>query len=290
MQMTRGPDVLATWLRAAHEEGRIDVDDPEGFLAATSDIGIGPGERLRRLATFLDDENAVEAEPDFARWSVFARLYDAAERHAPHPGRVLESRAITALQCFERTAEHDQDRALLWTEAHEASTRATECAPRSADAAYVRGATLYANSRDRLDEALTWFDRALELDETHAWARLYRAHALHDLQRWVDAAEAYADADEPMLGGPPPWRLELLREQRAYCLLRAGRIDESRIAFEDVLSRRERALDRGEQPMDSHVLFTVPALLAAAARGPLRAALHDRVQRLLEREAWGVTL
>ncbi|MEM6294306.1 MAG: hypothetical protein AAGA54_23735 [Myxococcota bacterium] len=290
MQVTPRPDALETWLRAAHDEGRIDVDNPDGFLAATLDIDVEPGERLRRLAIFLEGESAVDAETELARWSVFARLYDAAEGHAAHPARVLESRAVTALHCFEQAAEHDPDRALLWTQAHEASSRATECAPRSADAAYLRGATLYASPGDRLDEALAWFDQALELDETHAWARLYRAHALHDLQRWVDAAEAYALADTPMRGGPQPWRLELLREQRAYCLMRAGRLGESRIAFENVLTRRERALDRGERPMESDVLFTVPALLAAAARGPLRAVLHDRVQRLLEREAWGLTL
>ena len=96
---------------------------------------------------------------------------------------------------------------------------------------------------------------------------------LHDLGRWSEAAQAYADVDPAFLVGPRAWRYDLLREQRAWCLLQAGNCDEALAELLAVLERYE------QQP--GLARFQLLRELTAAAEGPLRIELSDRVARLL---------
>jgi hypothetical protein len=95
---------------------------------------------------------------------------------------------------------------------------------------------------------------------------------LHDLGRWSEAARSYSDVDPSFLVGPRAWRYDLLREQRAWCLLQAGERERALAEFLGILHRYEL------QPR----LARVQTLreLTAAAEGPLQAELSDRLAAL----------
>lgn len=90
------------------------------------------------------------------------------------------------------------------------------------------------------EDALGELERAIELDGSHGFARLYRAHCLHDLERFEEAAAAYDDVPHGAFRGPTSWRMDLLVEQRAHCRGMAGDLDGARADFERVLTRYER--------------------------------------------------
>ncbi|MEZ4447154.1 MAG: tetratricopeptide repeat protein [Polyangiaceae bacterium] len=90
-----------------------------------------------------------------------------------------------------------------------------------------------------VERALHLFDEALARAPDHAWARLYRAHCLYDLERWTEAADAYAAVPKGAFDGPRSWRMHLLVEQRALCLLRGGRREEALALFSKILGRYE---------------------------------------------------
>ncbi|HSQ80281.1 MAG TPA: hypothetical protein VLU54_03935, partial [Casimicrobiaceae bacterium] len=79
------------------------------------------------------------------------------------------------------------------------------------------------------------------------------------------------------------WRRELLIEQRAHCLLMAGRVEQALVGFLRRLESCEQALDRGERWPDSDALHDPPDLLVAAAAGRLRELLGARVEALVTR-------
>jgi tetratricopeptide (TPR) repeat protein len=117
---------------------------------------------------------------------------------------------------------------------------ASALAPQDAQIAYCLGHALYMDRALSIEEALTWFDCALPISSTHPWARLYRAHCLHDLERWQEAAQAYAQVPRQPFMGPASWRMHLAAEQQAWCALRAGDIAGARQQFEMILARYEK--------------------------------------------------
>ena len=110
-------------------------------------------------------------------------------------------------------------------------------------------------------EALPWFDRALAAAPDDGWARLYRAHCLHDLGRFREAAAAYDAVTPAIFTGEDAWRHEHLLEQRACCWLKAGEIERAHAEIVALLERWER---------NPHLAREAWGLdLAEAVRGPL---------------------
>jgi hypothetical protein len=84
--------------------------------------------------------------------------------------------------------------------------------------------------------------------------------------------QAYSEVDPSFLVGPRAWRHDLLREQRAWCLLQAGQRDLALAEFLGILHRYEL------QP--GLARYQTLRELTAAAEGPLRDELSERLGRL----------
>jgi hypothetical protein len=124
--------------------------------------------------------------------------------------------------------------------------------------------------------ALAWYERALFVDPSHGWASLYRAHCLHDLERWAEAADTYSAVDPSFLVGPRAGRYEHLLESRAFCRWRAGETGRAQAEFEELLDRWERNPHLANDAWGHY--------LAEAATGPLRPLLYERTWVLFRRE------
>lgn len=190
--------------------------------------------------------------------------------------------AVTSLSLADMADDDDPGKDRLWRIALEAAETACAVDNANPDLRYTLGHVLYLARPPRTTEALAEFEHAMALEPGHAWANLYQAHCLHDLARWNAAAEAYGKVDAAAFAGHAAWRTELLREQRATCLLRAGRRREALSTFTAVIERREAAISRGEDSLNSPVLCEPPLLLVEAAKGELRAELLPRVRALVE--------
>lgn len=256
--------------------------DLRAVVRASSDIALDAGERLRLVAVYLDENALVYGSTVLGRWEVFARIYDEARRLSPANAAIPDSRAITALGLFEDADISDVGAERLWAIALESARTACDMDSNDAGVRDTLGRILYFARPGRTREALAAFEEAIALDSEHAWAKLYRAHCLHDLQRWAEAAEAYGAVNAAAFAGVCYWRIELLREQRAYCQLKSGDRAAALAGFEDVLARKEAAIARGEEPSHSAALFEPPRLLAEASEGALRAELFERVSVLVE--------
>lgn len=266
---------IAAWLSA--EQRELSSLDLREYLSETSCFEIDAGERLRLLAVHLDEHGLVTSGSELAQWEVFSRIYEFAKRLSPRDPTVFESEAITALDLARGLDHGEPAHQRLMAIAKRASLRAIELDESDGTLLYTYGSVLYADADT--EAALAAFDAALARAPDHAWARLYRAHCLHDLQRWSEAADAYSRVDPAAFVGDRAWRMELLREQRAFCLLHAGRREQGLALAEEVISRRERALARGDDWRSSPVLSEPPCLLAEAAR---RGWLPDELRARLE--------
>jgi tetratricopeptide (TPR) repeat protein len=130
----------------------------------------------------------------------------------------------------------------------------------------------YSFDHGSIELALEWFQKAISVDPGFGWARLYRAHCLHDLGRWSEAADAYSDVDPAFLVGNLAWRYDLLREQRAHCLLQAGDRERALTEFLGILQRYEK-----EPRLARYQLLRE---LTAAAEGVFREQLSERLAAL----------
>jgi tetratricopeptide (TPR) repeat protein len=273
---------ITAWLanvEAAHFPRGLDLTR---FLRATADIPLHAGERLRRLGIAIELDNPGGLEP-WEQWVAISGVYREALELSPNNAAILGSRSISALFCAQLLDEDDSHRPTLLRAALHASREAVACDAGDADAHYGLGQANYWSDPPALAEALLAFEHAVELDADHHWARLHLAHCLHDLERWREAWRAYDKVRLDAFDGPSGWRRELLREQRAYCMLRAGARTEAVAAFHDVMRRREEALSRGEDWLHSDVLLQYPHLLAEVAEGELAFELGDRARVLLAR-------
>ena len=266
----------------------FDVTD---YLRRTAESGLPAAERLRQLAVFLDVERHVTASATRAGWSVLRRIYDEAARLDPRDAWVRCSRAASALGALVLLQPGDPFRARLWREALHSARAAVDLDPADAHAHYLLGKVHYWHEPAQPALALASFEEATRREPGHAWARLYTAHCLHDLERWAEAADAYGQVDRGVFTGPSGgWRRELMLEQRAYCLLRGGRRAEAVVAFTEVIRRREEAFERGEDPLESDALFILPKLLVEAASTDLRSEIGDRARALVKRYGYAELL
>lgn len=265
---------LAAWIREG-EYARGSVEHLEAldltkYLQDTSHIDLSATERLRQLAIVLEDQLSVSAQP--RGWLALERIYAAGTALDPNDSDIEISRALSAEYCATCLSDPKGVRRRIILTGREAANRAIALRPGDARAHYALGMLHYSFVDGSIEDALSCFDRCVALDPKFGWARLYRAHCLHDLGRWIDAAQAYSDVNPSFLVGPRAWRYDLLREQRAWCLLQAGDRERALAEFLSILQRYEGQPDVAK--------YQILQELTAAAEGPLRAELSDRLAHL----------
>lgn len=264
-------DALTAWMSEGIEEDlareAMQAFDVTAFLRDTAQFELPPAERVRRLAIFFEEERF---DPD--GWLALQRLYDHAAKLDPSDVLVLASNAASAIffaEIFDPPESSD-----LIGKAKTLLQRAREKDPRNAHVLYLTGYCEYMDPAGSIPDALTWLEQACENDSTDAWAHLYRAHCLHDLERWREAAEAYEAVNGSAFKGPVAWRAEKLREQLASCRLHSG--DEV-----GALNDFERILKIYEQLPPDRIIDMSD--LIEAASGVFRKQLAERVAALAER-------
>jgi hypothetical protein len=266
---------LDVWIND-HELGHREIEALESldltkYLRETTHVDLTPTERLRKLAIALEVCLSMSDQP--RGWLALERIYAAGRALDREDAEIEVSRAITAQACASCVDDRPELRRRMMLAGREAAGRAIELRPNDAAAHHVLGMLDYSFRHGSIASALTCFERAVTLDPSFGWARLYRAHCLHDLERWPEAAEAYSDVDPSFFVGGRAWRYDLLREQRAWCLLQAGNREPALAEFLAILHRYE------VQPELAR--YQLLRELTAAAEGPLRAELSDRLARLL---------
>jgi tetratricopeptide (TPR) repeat protein len=273
---------LRDWLSRASENAVDDAAlDLDAFVELSSGFGGVAGERLRLLAIYLEEDEGCGWSDAATNWPMLRRIYDAARRASPRDLTILKSTAITALRFVQAGGRTGKAEKVAWRDALEAIDEALQLDATDAEAWRLLGDVNYWGHDALLTEALTAYERALTLEPHDGWAQLYRAHALHDLARWDEAASAYAQVEPSSFTAEVAWRLVLAKEQRATCLLRAGRRDEALVEFEAAISAREEALDHPESE-EAFGLHEPPQLIVEAVDALPEIAA--RVRRLLRRE------
>lgn len=240
------------------------------YLRDTSHIDLAPTERLRMLAVALETVMSICEQP--RGWLALERIYAAGRALDPDDAEIEVSRAITSEACASLVPDRPGVARRMISTGRDAAERAIALRPGDARPRHALGMLEYSFGDGSLEAALACFEKAVQLEPGHGWARLYRAHCLHDLERWAEAARAYSEVAPAFLVGPIAWRYDLLREQRAWCLLQAGEREQALAEFLALLQRYELqpALAR-EQALRE---------LTAAAEGPLHAELSGRLAQL----------
>jgi tetratricopeptide (TPR) repeat protein len=223
-------DWLSEWV-AALADGELERIDLDGFLRASEHFEVAAAERLRLLAIALEGR-AIDLGARRG-WVCVERVYARALRLAPDDAMIHESRGISASELA-----RDGDEALV-REAQRSIARAAELAPDDAMIAYQQGRVIYMHRRWSAAIALPYFERALLLDPECGWAALYRAHCLHDLERWPEAIAAYEAVPNHEFVGAHAWRMDVLVEQLGFCRLQAGDRKAALADFEAILTRYE---------------------------------------------------
>lgn len=219
---------------SADELMRLDLGR---YLRESARFDIAPRERLRLLA--IECEFVFTGSNPGLEWDALDRIYREALRLDDRDPWVHASRGSSAAELATYT-EDEEAAVTLSRKAHEYLRVAASLAPKEAHIAYATGYATYMVGAPTPEQALVHFDRALELDHEHGWARLYRAHCLHDLKRWDEAVEAYTQVPKQQFAGPTTWRMDVLVEQQGWCRLQAGDVAGARADLERILSRYEQ--------------------------------------------------
>jgi tetratricopeptide (TPR) repeat protein len=263
----------------------IESLDVTRFLRRTAEIDLPPAQRLRKLAIHAETRLTWRAEQPRA-WLAHDRLYRAALDLAldPEAKTVHESRAISA-RAHAEALRLDLDLA-SWKEsalrrrmmrtARQALAEAIALDPEDGHPLFLLGHHCYFDPDEGQLEAIGCYDRAIARKPDLGLALLYRAHSLHDLERWREAASAYDAVPPDSLAGPDSWRHEHLLERRAHCWWRAGETERATREFGTLLSRWEQSAQCASDAWGWD--------LAEAVRGSLRHALFERTFALYARE------
>ncbi|CAN97661.1 hypothetical protein sce7492 [Sorangium cellulosum So ce56] len=267
-------DQLNAWIdeRGWEKLGTAELEalDLTAYLRKTAHIDLAPTERLRRLAIALEYQLTLSEQP--RGWLALERIYTAGRALDPDDAEIEVSRAVTAELCASCVDDRPEVRRRMIFAGRTAAERAVQLRPNDAGAQVALGMLHYSFQYGSIESALACFEAAAVLDPSSGWARLYRAHCLHDLGRWSEAAQAYFEVDPSFFVGPNAWRYDLLREQRAWCLLQAGERDQALAEFLGIMQRYELqpGLARYQRLKE----------LTAAAEGPLQTDLSDRLAQL----------
>jgi tetratricopeptide (TPR) repeat protein len=245
------------------------------FLQETGHFDVPPGERLRLLAIHAESEAAVANQPE--GWCALRSIYEHALRfNEPGAWAVYNSMAISALEMLWRPGEESDVRERIVAEAIAAGARAVELAPKQATTHYWLGRCYLKIGRN--PEVLACAEAGIGADPRHGWSALLRADTLNDLQRWDEAIRAYNAVPLDFFKGPIGWRVDWLKECRAWCRLQQGDREGALAEFLALLSRYEANLGLADRVDPTH--------LVDAAAGPLRQELQPRVLALAQQLAW----
>lgn len=265
---------LRAWIAAAgladapiEQLERLSLD---GFLEQTAAIALPGDERLRELAILI--EPAAVASPQPRGWTMLLRLYAKAARQAPENPWLGHSQAVAALSCADRRLP-DPVRAQIFADARAALETALFSHPREARLLEALGELCYRSGL--LEEASSWCARALRVDPGLAWASLYRAQALMDLEHWAEAAVAFEVVPASLFVGPAAWRQARLLEQRGWCRVKTADNAGALRDFEQALAIYELDPELAERAM-SRILVTAAArIFPAALRSRTLAVAHE---------------
>jgi tetratricopeptide (TPR) repeat protein len=293
-----GPDPHDQFQAWLEEHVRLDsiqdikALDRKRFLQETGNFDVPPGGRLQRLAIHAEWEAACADQPD--GWLTLRSIYEHALRfNEPDPWSVYLHMAVSA----EEIAGLQNDPAIrdrIAADGIAAGSRAVELlseqarmhyehylpgqrqpAPISlmrAEAHYRLGRCYYVS--DRSLEALACAEAGAATDPKHGWSALFRADLLNELKRWDEAIGAYNAVPLDFFKGPIAWRVDWLKECRAWCRLQQGDREGALADFLASLSRYEANIGLANRVDPTH--------LVDAAAGPLRQELHARVLALVQ--------
>jgi tetratricopeptide (TPR) repeat protein len=247
--------------------------DRKRFLQETGNFNVPPGERLRQLAIHAEGEAVLWAtQPE--GWSILRSIYEYALRFdEPDTWRVQHSMAISALRLLRDRRLEPAVRERVVAQGIEAASRAVELAPEEATTHSILGQWYY--ELDRLSEALCSFEAGIAADPDYGWPALYRAHTLRDLQRWDEAIQAYDAVPLGFFKGREAFRVDMLKEMRAWCKLQQGDREGALADFLALLTRYETHVGQ------AHNSLSQGHYLVRAAAGPLRDQLHQRTLALV---------
>jgi tetratricopeptide (TPR) repeat protein len=264
-------DQLWAWLDARLSSIQdINAFSWKRFLQETANLDVPPGERLRQLADFADQNTLVPRGP--ARWFTLRSIYEQALRfNEPDAWLVHYSMASSVSNILVVEDLEPAIRESIAAEGIAAGTRAVELAPDRPETYHILGLCYY--KADRPLEALSCFEAGAATDPKDGWTALFRAYTLHDLRRWDEAVRAYNAVPLDFFKGPVAWRVDLLKEGRAWCKLQQGDRAGALSDFMALLARYEAQPVVAGRALNKH--------LVRAAAGPLRDELHQRTLALI---------
>jgi tetratricopeptide (TPR) repeat protein len=247
--------------------------DRKRFLQETGYLDVPPGERLRQLAIHVEGRARVSSVQP-GGWAALRSIYEHALRfQEPDTWRVYHSLALSALRLLRQGGLDADLGERVSSECLAAGCRAVELAPNEAMTYSVLGQGYYEVGR--LGEALRAFEAGVAADPTYGWPALYRAHTLRDLERWQEAIQAYDAVPLDFFQRGEAFRVDLLKEMRAWCRLQAGDRVGALAEFLPLLTRYE------QQPGLAQNALGQGHFLVRAAAGPLREELYLRTLALV---------
>jgi len=244
----------------------------KSFLQDTVHLDLSPQERLRQLAIFLEPELSWS----YRAWLALDRIYTTALSLSPDDQFVHRSRAISAQESAEYL--EDTQAKKIWDIAWRSAYKAQNLAPTDVNVQYTLGSLCYRDTTRSVGEALQYFEAALAEDDNHQWARLYRAHCLQDLGKWLDAYHVYSQVKAAFFTEFRAWRYDLLLEQKAYCLWQSGDLQGATKEFKKLLVRWSADPGLAKDLMGNYI--------TEAATGNLSEQLLADLSELVEREQW----
>jgi tetratricopeptide (TPR) repeat protein len=245
----------------------IKVFDRKRFLQETGQFNIAPGERLRQLAIHVEFTASGAKQPE--GWCVLRSIYEQALRfNEAHGWLIHNSMTISALECV-YSQDEQPVRERIAADGIKAGEIAVTLAPESPQAQFWLGRLYYET--DLLVEALRCAEAGVAADPTHALSAELRANCLGDLERWEEAIRAYDAVPLDFFKGANAWRVDWLKQCRAWCRLQLGDREGALEDFIAILSRYQA------QPALAVRLFH----LTDAAAVPLRKELHERTLALV---------
>ena len=267
-------DFFQAWLA---KEFPTDNEDLQATLASMSlkqylqnspSIDVSPAERLRQLA--IHWEPICELMPQPQGWKILERIYREALKFDKQWPLLYHSMSLSIRHCAGWLQSDDPMQVELLETSLKVCTEGISHSPENALLYTSRGRIHY--ELGNLDASIEDSAKAVELDGRQMWAMLYLAHALHDLDRFADALEAYESVDVSCFDGAASWRGVLLKDQIASCLLHLGESSRALALFESSINSYEK---------NPGLLFS-PHYLIEAAQGELKQQLNGRVTELLK--------